>query len=49
MEDSKFENNIDTTVHELIHVLGMSKALYKYFLDPETGNQRPDVVKDWSQ
>lgn len=34
-----FEDNVDTTMHEIIHVLGMSPNLYDNFID-EYGNSR---------
>jgi len=36
---SEFEGNADTTMHEIIHILGFSRSLFKYFID-ENGNVR---------
>jgi hypothetical protein len=46
-DPAEFEENVDTTVHEILHVLGMSSNLYSNYID-ENGNKRSNVVKDWS-
>jgi len=32
-----YQESLDTTIHEIGHVLGFSKSLFPYFLDPKTG------------
>lgn len=46
-DPAEFEENVDTTVHEILHILGMSSSSYPNYID-ENGNRRSNVVKDWS-
>jgi hypothetical protein len=38
-----WEGNVDTAVHEILRILGMSSGLFPYFID-ENGNTRSNVV-----
>ena len=38
LDNYKFYNRIETTIHETVHVLGFSSFAIKYWVDPETGN-----------
>lgn len=42
----KFEENVDTTVHEILHILGMSGHLFNTFID-ENGDKRTNVIVNW--
>jgi len=36
MKDTTIESDLSTTLHEITHVLGFSKALYPRYIDPKT-------------
>ena len=36
--DSGFESDLNTVLHEMIHIFGFSPALYRNFVNPKTGN-----------
>lgn len=40
--NSDFEGLVDTTIHEITHVLGFSSYFIDKFLDPATGNKYTD-------
>lgn len=33
----QFEDNFETILHEIIHVLGFSDGMWEYFINPATG------------
>lgn len=35
--DYEFEDNLETTIHEILHVLGFSGGAMKFWIDPSTG------------
>ena len=43
---SEFENTFEVVIHEVTHVLGFSKYLYKYFLDPNNNYRSFGTVNE---
>lgn len=44
----EFENNFETTIHEITHVLGFASYLYPYYINPNTGvayGDYPVIIK----
>lgn len=35
--DRTFEDALEVTIHELMHVFGISGYMFQYFIDPSTG------------
>lgn len=45
MDDYTYELHLITTLHEFVHMLGFSKNLYSYFINPETERQMDFITR----
>jgi len=45
MEESNWEDNAGTILHEILHALGYSKWMFKHFLDKNGKKRGEDVIK----
>ena len=44
--DSGFESDLNTVIHEMLHIFGFSPSLYNKFINPKTGNYYEDNLKE---
>ena len=46
--DNGFESDLNTVIHEMLHIFGVSQSLYNKFIDPKTGKyySENDNVKE---
>lgn len=42
---SNFESDLNTVIHECLHIFAFSPALYDKWVNPDTGNYWGDNVK----